>query len=204
MRVPLRGAQRGVAEHLLHFPQIGAAIQHVRGRGMPQGVGTDIRHSGLAGRPMHDVARRALIDASSAHAEEQRVAGPGQNRPAPSEPSLQRPLGGQSERHHTLLVPLAGDANRAVREVDVRDVHRHQFGDTDAGGIQQFENRGVALRFGGDSGVVALVCTGGCLTTIYGIGRLISCLAAAAAGRGCRSPIVLVLVCCNGMFSDIQ
>ena len=49
-------------------------------------------------------------------------------------------------------------------------------------------------------------CTGGCLTAVYGIGRLISCLASclAAAGRGCRSPIVLVLVCCNGMFSDIQ
>lgn len=69
-------------------------------------------------------------------------------------------------------------------------------------------SRIAALRCdsGGDSGVVALVCTGGCLTAVYGIGRLISCLASclAAAGRGCRSPIVLVLVCCNGMFSDIQ
>ena len=56
-------------EHLLHLPQIGAAIQHVRGRGMPQGVGTDIRHSGLSGRSVYDVTGYALVDTAASCAE---------------------------------------------------------------------------------------------------------------------------------------
>lgn len=90
-------------EHLLHLPQIGAAIQHVRGRGMPQGVGTDIRHSGLSGRSVHDVTGYALVDTAASCAEEQGVGSTGldcircrtgQYRPPCSQPSLQRTLGG--------------------------------------------------------------------------------------------------------------
>ena len=132
-------------EHLLHLPQIGTAVQHVRGRRMAQRMGADVRYAGLSGRSVYDVTGYALVDTAASCAEEQGVGSTGlgcircrtgQYRPPLFKSSLQRTLGGQSERHHALLVAFAGDFDGAIGEVDVNDIHRHQFGDTDAGGIQ--------------------------------------------------------------------
>ncbi len=40
VRVDLRGGDAGMAEHLLHLPQVGAATEHVRGEAMPQPMRT--------------------------------------------------------------------------------------------------------------------------------------------------------------------
>ena len=90
-------------EHLLHLPQIGTAVQHVRGGGMTQRMGADVRHAGLSGRSVHDVTGYALVDTAASCAEEQGVGSTGldcircrtgQYRPPLFQPSLQRTLGG--------------------------------------------------------------------------------------------------------------
>ena len=42
MRVPLRGAQRRMAEHLLNLAQVRSPVQHVRRRAVPQRMRADI------------------------------------------------------------------------------------------------------------------------------------------------------------------
>lgn len=132
-------------EHLLHLPQIGTAVQHVRGGGMAQRMGADVRYAGLSGRSVYDVTGYALVDTAASCAEEQGVGSTGlgcircrtasTGRPCSSQVSSAR-WAGSPERHHALLVAFAGDFDGAIGEVDVGDIHRHQFGDTDAGGIQ--------------------------------------------------------------------
>lgn len=76
VRVDLRGGQARVAEDLLHRAQVGPALQHVRGRRVPQPVRADVggaRH--LADESMDDLANRARIDAMASGAEEECVAG---------------------------------------------------------------------------------------------------------------------------------
>ena len=47
-------------EHLLHLPQIGTAVQYVRGGGMTQRMGADVRYAGLSGRSVYDAFLHAL------------------------------------------------------------------------------------------------------------------------------------------------
>ena len=52
--VDLRGGDAGVAQHLLHLPQVGAASQKMRGETVTQGVRTDFAR--------HAHARRVFLD----------------------------------------------------------------------------------------------------------------------------------------------
>ena len=62
MRVPLRSAQRRMAEHLLNLAQVRSPVQHVRRRAVPQRMRADIGHPALAGGTMHDIAHDALVE----------------------------------------------------------------------------------------------------------------------------------------------
>ena len=72
VRVELRGRQRRVAEEFLDHTEIGAAFEEVGRGGMSETVWSHRRSArGLDGS-VHDAASHALIEASTARAEEQR------------------------------------------------------------------------------------------------------------------------------------
>ena len=76
MRVELRRGQGGVAEQLLHRPQVGAALEQVGGGGVAQPVRADVgRARDLGDAPVHQRAHRALVDPPAAGAEEERRPG---------------------------------------------------------------------------------------------------------------------------------
>jgi len=45
VRVPLRGGESGVSQHLLHGTEIGTPFQHMRGSGVPHPVRSNVRHA---------------------------------------------------------------------------------------------------------------------------------------------------------------
>jgi hypothetical protein len=51
-----------------------------------------------------------------------------------------------ADRNDTRLAALAGDTHRGIGEIDVFGSETGQFGQTQAGGIKQFEHRAVAHR----------------------------------------------------------
>ena len=72
VRIELRGRQRRVAEKFLDHTKIGAAFEEVGRGGMSETVWAHRRPArGLDGS-VHDAAGHALIEASTARAEEQR------------------------------------------------------------------------------------------------------------------------------------
>lgn len=147
MRVPLRSAQRRMAEHLLNLAQVRSPVQHVRRRAVPQRMRADIGHPALAGGTMHDIAHDTLVDAAAAHAEEQRGriesarTGSAQYQwSAMLLPAGQRLLGRVAEGHHALLAALSRNPYRAVGSVDIADVEPDEFRHADTGRVQQFQH----------------------------------------------------------------
>src|SRR5688572_13273119 len=93
MGVDLSGGEAAVAQDLLDGPEIRAPVQEVRGRGMPQGVG-----SGSGGIPqcfkelLHDGPDLALVHPVATRSKEEGrpAVRLGQRRPAPPEPVVDR------------------------------------------------------------------------------------------------------------------
>ena len=64
MRVALRGAEARMAEQFLDRPQVGAALQQMRGEGMPQGVRADAEPRAAR----RDIAPHEPVDAANGEA----------------------------------------------------------------------------------------------------------------------------------------
>lgn len=75
VRVSLGGSERRVAEYLLDGPQIRAAVQKMRGRGMPQIVRRYVGNTRARCEPVDRLAERARIKPPASRAEEQRPVG---------------------------------------------------------------------------------------------------------------------------------
>ena len=155
VRVDLGGRQRGVAEHFLDAPQVGAAFQQVRRRGVPQavrpGAGADTRRA----QPLvHDAAGRAGIHPAAPHAQEQRrPAGRGRdNRAAGLLPQAHRADRRDTHGHRAFLPALAEHPNRPPSEVQRPAIKPAQLTDPDAGGVQQLQHRRITQRDGGFRG----------------------------------------------------
>ena len=133
-------------EHLLHFTQIGAAVEHM-GRGtVPQGVRTDVRNARLASLAMYDLPDNPLVDPTAPATKEQRLPRAiACKRGAPGlQPLVQRTRRRRSERNDTLLISFAGDANGSLGEIDVGNVDADKFPNADARRIEQLHHCGVA------------------------------------------------------------
>ena len=127
--VPLGGAQRGVPEHLLHFTQIGAAVEHM-GRGtVPQGVRTDVRNTRLASLAMYDLPDNPLVDPAAPATKEQRLPRKIACKRGASglQPLVQSTRRRRSERNDTLLIPLAGDADGALGEIVIAQAGSNRY-----------------------------------------------------------------------------
>ena len=70
VRIELRRRQRRVAEKFLDHTKIGSAFEEVGRGGMSETVGAHRRPARGVDCPVHDAASHALIEASTARAEE--------------------------------------------------------------------------------------------------------------------------------------
>src|SRR5690242_7848288 len=123
--VDLGGGGRGVAEDLLDTTQVSAALEEVGRRAVPDAVRAGVPGRARLAQPLvHDAARRARVQAATAHADEQR--GPagrgGERRAARVQPPGYRAEGGHADRHGAFLVALAPDPDGAAALVEVAGV----------------------------------------------------------------------------------
>ena len=149
MSVDLSGGERSVPQQLLNGAQISAALEQVRGCGVPQAVRTEIgcvldRCQVL----MHQGTNRTLVDATPPPSEKQgRTAiGHYQRGSGSRPPRVQRLLCRRAKGHGPFLRPFAEDPYRASVIVHIVHIEPAQFADSDAGGIEQLQDRDVSGR----------------------------------------------------------
>ena len=117
--VDLRRGHRGVAQQLLHHPDVGAAVQQVGGVGVPQGVR---RHVGADAGPLGAVRRivQALCrDSRPPRVLRNRAGVPGPRQASPGRARIryarERGPGVRADRHDPLLAALAEQPQRRCR-----------------------------------------------------------------------------------------
>jgi len=106
-----------VAEELLDRPQVGSALEQVRGERMPKPMW-------VGQKP----AQRRGVERPAAHREEEGVHGaPRELRASPFEVETQPVSGLLAERHSSLLPALAADEDELLLEVHVGQAEIHGF-----------------------------------------------------------------------------
>ena len=202
--VDLRGRGRGVAEDLLHAAQVGAALEQVRGGGVPDRVRARVPRRGrrgpaglprLGGRSRAWTMRRAVRGSSRPPRAPRKSAAPLRSlartgRPASSQRASARIAGSPTGTTRS-LPPLP--RTRTVRRSWSRpaDVELAQLADPDRGRVEQLEDRGVAHgqgRRGALAGRRTRAAPGPRSPRAPGSSRPCAAPAAAPAGPwGCRA-----------------
>ena len=122
VRVDLGGRDRGVAEQLLHDPQVGALLEQVRGERVAQHVRRDGLLDAHRGRVVAHEAEDALArDAAAARVQQERrrLLALAEVRP-PAREVAASGLGRETARRHDALTPaLALDAHDAALEIEI-------------------------------------------------------------------------------------
>ena len=149
VRVHLQRGHVGVAQNFLQYAQIGAALQHVGGKRVAQGVGVQIvaadDAAGLA-RQVEDAlapeAAAPLVQEHRSRGIGGRVGGRAREGRAPfGQIPAQRALGRAGNGHDALLGPLAEHAQEAVVEVDGLHVEPHGLAGAQPAAVEQLRNR---------------------------------------------------------------
>ena len=121
-------------EQLLDRAQVGAALEQVRGEGVPQPV-----------RVGEEAAQRARVQPPAARGEEERVVRAArQLRPRLAQVAgddVRRLL---AERHDPLLAALAAHADELLLEVDVGEIEPDRLGAAQAGRVDELDECAVA------------------------------------------------------------
>src|SRR3954471_7908344 len=136
--VELGRREVGVAEHLLHRPEICAALEQVRRERVPEQVRVDALRveAGFAGELAEDQERAGAGERAAARVQEQLRAMPHvEERPAAREIASQRVGGRAPERHDALLVALADAADEPLLEVDAALLEPDRLADAQAGAV---------------------------------------------------------------------
>ena len=142
-----------MAQQFLHVPQGSPLLQQMGGEAVAQGVGGDfLVQAGFLAVGFQDVpdplagqALAAVIDKEGrlvlvvAH----------QGHPGAGQVLLQAAHSLGVGVHDPLLGAFAPAADVGFLEVDVLDIEGNQFADPQAGGVQEFQDVGVAAAFGG-------------------------------------------------------
>ncbi len=149
MRVHLRRADVGMPQHFLHGAQVAAGLQHVAGEAVTQHVRMDIAADALFDRPVLDaVLHGAGAEAFAALVDEQRFFFGRRHAAANREPVTDGFGGVAAQWHDARLAALAGDGNGTFGKVDGVEIEADQFGEAQAGRIEQLEDGAVAQRQG--------------------------------------------------------
>ena len=149
VRVQLSGAEAGVAEHFLHRPQVGPAVEQMgRGR-VTKGVGSGWPGSREVGEKTGDqLIDRSGADPPAAGAEEYGV-GPLVGEFVPVRQVVDdRALGWSAEWHHSLLRSLSQDTHRESFEIETCGIESDDLANPKRGGVEQLHDREVASRDG--------------------------------------------------------
>jgi hypothetical protein len=146
VRIHLRRGDAGVAEHLLDRAQVARGLQHVRGERMAQHVRMHpCRQALRQAAPLQPQLDHAHAQTLAALADKQRRFVGAARRCALPGPDRDRFPGLAADRHEAQLAALAEDAHLAGQQVfETRQVERREFGQAQAGGVEQFEHRLVA------------------------------------------------------------
>ena len=152
--VDLRGGHVGVAEELLDDTEVCAGREQVGGEGVPEGVGVDLPEAGLAGG-FDDELPEGDAGEGSAGAREEDAVGAGARVLAAAggleedgteglDVGLDSGDGDGVERDEAFFAALAQDADDAEVEVEVGELEVGEFAGTEAGGVEELEDGGVA------------------------------------------------------------
>src|SRR5919106_6873991 len=149
MGVELRGAEIGVPEHLLDAPQVGAALEQVRGEGVPKQVRVDLRgvEPGLGGKAAEDEECAGACERAALRVQEELRAvtavevGPSAGEVAAEGLGRLRPEGDDP-----LLVALADAADEPALEVDAAPLEPDRLGDAQPGAVEELDEGTVAER----------------------------------------------------------
>ena len=149
VRVQLGRREIGVAEHLLHGAEIGAAFEQVRRERVAQEVRMDAARleSRLLGELAQDEEDAGPRERPAARVEEElhpRLAL--EMRAAVREVAAQRVDRGTADRDDAFLVPLADAADEAVLEVDGVLVEPGRLAHAQAAAVEELDERAVAHR----------------------------------------------------------
>ena len=147
--VELRRRQIGVPEHLLDAAQIGASLEQMRRKGVPQQVRVHALRfeAGLLGEPAQDQERAGAGERPAACVQEQlRPVTAIEVRPAHRDVAAQRVDCGPAERNNALLRALPERAHEPVLEVDGASVQAGRLADAEPRAVHQLDERPVAHR----------------------------------------------------------
>ena len=135
-----------MAEHLLHAPQVGAALEQMRRERVAEQVGVDAPglEAGLLGEPLQDQERARAGQRAALGVQEQLgpvaavEVGPAAGQVAPQRLDRLAP-----DRDDPLLAALAEHADHALVEVDAVLLEARRLGDAQAGAVEELDERGV-------------------------------------------------------------
>ena len=147
VRVYLRRREIGMAEHQLDRAQVGAAIEQMGGKGVPQNVRAHrARQPGAADVLLQDLPEADSTEGPATGVHEQpRRRSSLQQFPAGAGTIALNPVGRLlADGHQALLAPLADACEVLLREVQVDQPDGDQLADAEAGCIQQFDHRAIA------------------------------------------------------------
>ena len=134
--VDLRGRERRVPEQLLDRPQIGSALEQMGRERVPQPV-----------RVGEKAAERARVEPPAARGEKECVVRPaGELRSRIAQVPRDDVGCLLAERDDPLLAALAAHAHVLLFEVDVAQVEPDRLGASEAGGVDELDQRVVAQR----------------------------------------------------------
>jgi len=134
-----------VTKHFLHSAKIGATLQNVGGRRVPQRMGGERGTASLLREFVNNISNRTLIQSSATCTNEERLL-PwiGRHETADGKPILQGSSGRHPEWNHPLLSPLTQDAKSKTRCIDVGQVNSAQFTDPATSCVQHLDDGAIS------------------------------------------------------------
>jgi hypothetical protein len=152
--VQLGRAEIGVAEHLLHATEVGAALEEVRRERVPEQMRMDTLRIEARGsrQPPQDQERAGPGERPALRVQEELGAVAAvEERPAAREVAAQCLGRLAADRHDPLLAALADDAHEPVVEVDAALLEADGLRDPEPGTVEQLDEGPVAEGSGRDA-----------------------------------------------------
>lgn len=152
--VDLGGGELGVAEHFLDASEVGASVEQMGGEAVAEFVGRDLgiepRGEQMAFQAVLKGARWERAGIVTAAPEDGLIGFWAQTQDLPV--GLHRPEGMGTDGNEALFAAFAEDADHGFVRVQILHAQAAEFGDTQAAGVDEFENGGVARGYGGVEG----------------------------------------------------
>lgn len=142
--VPLSRRETRMAQQLLNRSQIAAALQQMRGEGVPQGMGTRFGSDPCPDQTTrYDSTNRAVGEGPSARALEYRIStgcsGPRANISTYSKTCR------DTERNPSFFSPFSQNSDRPVSDIQIIHDDPNDFGTSHAGRVQQLKDGSISL-----------------------------------------------------------